>query len=261
MSAGPAKKTRSVSSRDQVLSAIRGALGREGADGQNRPDLMARLDNPVPNRVPDRGRLDGPARIDLFQAEAERVSADVARVAGLDAVPGAIAAYLGENGLPTALKVTPDAAIGDVPWAQQAALSVEFGATDGSDPVGVTGAYLGVAETGTVVLLSGETRPNSLNYLPDTHVVVIRADQIIGAYEEVWAQLRRDGGGLPRIVNWITGPSRSADIEQTLMLGAHGPRNLFIVIVGADDGKGIVMADDGTIVTADEGTRVGDAHG
>ena len=64
--------------------------------------------------------------------------------------------------------------------------------------------------------------------------MVLNAADIAGDYETVWARLRPQGGegNLPRTVNFITGPSRSADIEQTLLLGAHGPRALHIIVVG-----------------------------
>jgi len=99
----------------------------------------------------------------------------------------------------------------------------------------VSHAFGGVAETGTLVLTSGQDNPTSLNFLPDNHIVVIEAKDIAGDYESIWPRLREKfGDGLmPRAVNLITGPSRSADIEQTLILGAHGPRRLHVILVGA----------------------------
>ena len=84
------------------------------------------------------------------------------------------------------------------------------------------------------MLLSGPDNPTTLNFLPDTHIVVVDADDIAGDYETVWQRIRAlyGTGKLPRTVNMITGPSRSADIEQTLILGAHGPRALHILVVG-----------------------------
>ena len=96
-----------------------------------------------------------------------------------------------------------------------------------------TGSFAGVAETGTLVLLSGPESPTTLNFLPDVHIALLFTDRVVGSYEDVWARLRaRDGATvMPRVVNWITGPSRTADIEQTLLLGAHGPRRLHIILV------------------------------
>ena len=104
----------------------------------------------------------------------------------------------------------------------------------GATPWRCSHAFAGVAETGTLVLLSGPDNPTTLNFLPDTHIVMLSADDVAGDYETVWRRLReRYGpGALPRTVNLITGPSRSADIEQTLILGAHGPRALHILVVG-----------------------------
>ena len=86
----------------------------------------------------------------------------------------------------------------------------------------------------TLVLFSGTDNPTTLNFLPDNHIVVIEAKDIVADYETMWAALRaRFGKGvMPRTVNWVTGPSRSADIEQTLLLGAHGPRRLHVIVVG-----------------------------
>src|SRR5690606_23476498 len=119
-------------------------------------------------------------------------------------------------------------------------LSIHHGRSDGDDPVSLTAAFAGVAETGTLMLTSGAAHPTTLNFLPDTHIVVLRADQIVGPYEAAWTRLRarqqaQAGGAMPRTVNFVTGPSRTGDIEQKIQLGAHGPRRLHIVLV---EGRG-----------------------
>ena len=107
------------------------------------------------------------------------------------------------------------------------------GAARPGDPVSLTRAFAGIAETGTLMLTSGPAGPTGLNFLPETHMVVVRAGDIAGSYEDAWDRLRdsRDGEALPRTVNLITGPSRTADIEQTIQLGAHGPRRLHVVLI------------------------------
>ena len=92
-------------------------------------------------------------------------------------------------------------------------------------------AFVGIAETGTLMLPSAPVRPTTLNLLADTAIVVLRTSALVGAYEEAWDKLRAEIGGMPRNVMLVTGPSRSADIEQTLELGAHGPRNLHVVLI------------------------------
>ena len=108
------------------------------------------------------------------------------------------------------------------------------GRSDGQDLVAVSHAFGGVAETGTLAMVSGAENPTTLNFLPDNAIVVVSAKDIDGRLR------RRSGTGcataygkgvMPRTVNWITGPSRSGDIEQTMLLGAHGPRSVHIVIV------------------------------
>src|SRR3546814_19426494 len=100
------------------------------------------------------------------------------------------------------------------------------------------GAFAGIAETGTVMMASGPDAPITLNFLPENHVVVLRASQVTGTYEEAWQRLReaRWRGVMPRAVNLITGPSRTGDIEQTLLLGTHGPRRLHVLLVDARPG-------------------------
>ena len=117
---------------------------------------------------------------------------------------------------------------------RQRTLEVSTGASDGHQLVSVSHAFAGVAETGTLVMASGPDNPTTLNFLPDTHIVVVDAKDIAGDYETVWARVREKFGidALPRAINMITGPSRSADIAQILILGAHGPRRLHVLIVG-----------------------------
>ena len=94
-----------------------------------------------------------------------------------------------------------------------------------------TGFSLYKTNFGTLVLASAAERPTLLAYLPETSVVVLAADWIEASYEEAWESIRAMPGGVPRSVNFITGPSRTADIAQKLELGAHGPRRLLVLIV------------------------------
>lgn len=227
-------------SRAAIMTAIKGALAGarlpESARAAGGATAAERLGTHRANLIPARGKLGQKARIDLFIREAERVNATVARVSGLDGVPREVARYLSKHNLPTTLKVAPGAAEPAIPWTSQSMLTVERGRADGNDAVGVSRAFAGVAETGTLVMLSGPDNPTTINFLPPTHVAVIAAADIAGDYEEVWARVRAAKAGgektfMPRAVNWITGPSRTADIEQMLLLGAHGPQRLHVVIV------------------------------
>lgn len=186
---------------------------------------------PVPGPIPKRGHSMGQARVELFADEAIRVSAQVMRLDKMSDVPTAAKKVLHDAGADR-LKVAANPALEALDWS---GVEVAFGIGHGDDAVGLSLAYAGVAETGTLVLRSGADTPTTLNFLPDVHVVVIHAGDIEANYEDVWAKLRVAGSGnavvMPRTVNWITGPSRTADIEQTILLGAHGPRKLVILLV------------------------------
>ncbi|MDA0306651.1 MAG: lactate utilization protein [Proteobacteria bacterium] len=225
--------------RGEILGAIRTALKRPEAYGAENISVQQRIQAHRANLIPARGRLGTKARVDLFIREAEQVQATVARVSAPAGVPREVARFLAKNNLPMRLKTVLETSGKVIPWSEQTLLSVEEGRADGSEEVCVSQAFAGVAESGTLVMLSGADSPTTLNFLPPTHIVVLGVADIAGDYEEIWDRLRREktteaGRFMPRTVNWITGPSRSADIEQTLLLGAHGPLRLHIVIVDGD---------------------------
>jgi L-lactate dehydrogenase complex protein LldG len=223
-----------MNSRDAVFGKIRHALHITGEEPERRAAVQERITYPKPNLIPARGRLPHAERIDLFCRMAEKVAATVTRVADADAVPEEIADYLRRNNLPAAFRMGADERLAGLPWDRTPQLERLTGASDGRDLVGLSHALAGIAETGTLALASGPDNPNTLNYLPDTHIVVVAAADIVGDVETLWARLRErfGAGALPRTVSLVTGPSRSGDIEQTIILGAHGPRALHVVVVG-----------------------------
>jgi L-lactate dehydrogenase complex protein LldG len=229
-----------MSARDAVLGSIRRALGRGELSSDARDACAARLAARAENLVPARARALPPEeRVALFVKMAEAADATVMRVKSLKAVPGAIADYLSSLNLPPRLVASPDSALDGLPWAEQPLLEVRTGAAADGDQVGVTACFAAVAETGTLMLLSGKTRPTRNNFLPDTHIVILRSGQVVAAYEDGFAKLRAengDGAVMPRALNFITGPSRTADIEQKIELGVHGPRRLHIVLMDDDAG-------------------------
>jgi L-lactate dehydrogenase complex protein LldG len=225
-----------MDARSQILGGIRAALKRGAVEGEAAEPLARRMADHPRNLIPARSALDPAARINLFQRMAELVQTTVTRVAKPEDVPGAVAKYLADANLPAELAMAPDPALDAYPWADHPLLTIRRGKAEDHDPVSVTGAFAGIAETGTLMLISGPDTPTTLNFLPDTHIVVLRADQVVGPYEEAWDRVRAqvpEGGLLPRTVNFITGPSRTGDIEQRIQLGAHGPRRLHIVLVEA----------------------------
>lgn len=217
--------------REQILTTIRRGLKRGPLEGVRRAELDARLAHPPRHLLPARAQPPAAERVARFEQMAEYALATVDRMARLDDAPAAVAAFLARENLPTAVVMAPDAVLAALPWAGQSALQIERRAARDGDQVSVTIAFAGIAETGTLLLRSGPDWPTTLNFLPDTHIVLLPAAQIVGSYEEAWDLLRAAGHAMPRTVNYITGPSRSGDIEQTMQLGAHGPLRLHIVVI------------------------------
>ncbi len=221
--------------RDAIMGGLRRALkrGSEVTDAAARQAVEQRLGAPTRGPLPARAQIPPAAQVDLFEAMAVEQAATVTRIANLEAVPAALADYLKAANLAPKVRLAPSPELQGLPWHDQPLIEIETGRAQGSDQVSLTGVVAGVAETGTLLLASGPEAPTTLNFLPDNHVVVLKASQVVGAYEDGWDQLRETYGrnSLPRTVNFITGPSRTADIEQTIQLGAHGPRRLHVLLV------------------------------
>lgn len=223
-----------VSSRGTVLATIRRGLGVTGNETARRSEVQGRLNAHARGLIPARGQLPSEERIALFRNMVAAAAGTTTRVANAVDVPKEVAALLRTSNLPQAIRRGDDQRMAAMPWVEQKALTVNAGASDGSDLAGLSYAFGAIAESGTLMLLSGPDNPTTLNFLPDTHIVAVSAEDIVGDYESLWTRLReRYGtGAMPRVVNLITGPSRSADIGQTLILGAHGPRRLHVIVVG-----------------------------
>ena len=222
-----------MNAREAIFAGIRRALGVTGAEDTRRFEIESRLAKAPAGVAPQRGQGNAEARVETFKAEAVRVQATLAEVKTLAEVPAEVARFLRDNNCPAALRMGADEPLNEMPWSATS-LEVSRGPSDGHDVNAVSRAFAGIAETGTLALVSGESNPTTLNFLPDNHIVVLRKEDVVANYEDVFSKLRAvyGKGGAPRTLNFITGPSRSADIEQTLLLGAHGPRRLHIVIAG-----------------------------
>lgn len=171
-----------------------------------------------------------------FRQMAERMSSTVDEVARIADAPAAVARYLAAQGLAPRAVVWPQLA--HLPWS---AAGVEAEArrpkrdeSQGADLVGITGCFCALAETGTLVLTSSGETPASTHLLPETHVAIVPASRIVAGMEDAFALMRSERGGvanmMPRAINMVSGPSRTGDIEQTIVLGAHGPYRVHIVI-------------------------------
>ena len=226
--------------RERILGRIRRHLGRTAPlDEAEAAVLKARLDAHAPHLIPARAQVGHAEQIALFMAKAEALGATVARLSATDRVPAAVRDYLAAHNLPMQIKMSPDPALDTLPFDQTPMIEITRGAAALADNVSLTPVFTAIAETGTLCLVSGPETPSTLNFLPENHIALVRSSQIIGTLEESWARIRDKfgAGRLPRTVNLVSGPSRTGDIEQMLIMGAHGPRRLHILIV--DDGEEI----------------------
>ncbi|RKP52027.1 LutC/YkgG family protein [Trinickia fusca] len=214
--------------RRNILARIRAASGRpaepEAAEREAVADYLAR--HPAGPRPPMPS--EPAALVARFIDAAGRMASTVEEVATLADAPAAAARYLAANGLAARAVVWSE--LEALPWAQ-AGLAVDARKPQGTDLVGITGCFCATAETGSLVLLSGPQSEVSAGLLPETHIAIVRASRIVSGHEEAYALMRAERGELPRAVNFISGPSRTGDIEQTIVLGAHGPYRVHVIVV------------------------------
>ena len=203
--------------RDQVLASIRQSLGRTVPD--------ARTLVPLAGTGP-RPSFDGDP-VERFVAKMLEKSATLVRIASLADVGPAVARFVASVGAGRSLCVSN--ALAAIAWPAE--LEIEHRAAVRADETSVTPCFAAVAESGGIVTLSGPDTPSTLNFVPDNHIVVVHASQVVRHFEDIWTQWRASGRPMPRTVNIISGPSRTADIEQTIQLGAHGPRRLHLLLV------------------------------
>ena len=214
-----------MSARENILQRIRAANGRTGALSMaEREVALSRL------RAHPRGPLPNMSweLLPRFRERCIAMMSSVAEVASLAEVPQAVAKYLTGNKLPLSGVCWTEFA--DLDWAG-AGLQIAARPANGDDKVGITGTYCALAENGTLMLLSGQDNHATTSLLPDNHVAIVPASRIVRAMEDGWDLLRKEHDSLPRQVNFVSGPSRTADIEMTMVLGVHGPFRVHVVIV------------------------------
>ena len=215
-----------MSSRDNILARIRARQGKPAAPTAAEHEAMRSHIQSQSGSPRPRMEWDPVAR---FRECAVGLASTVDEVETLDAVPAAVARYLKANSLPRAAVCWQELMALD--WSG-AGIRVEARAARDTDLVGITGAFCAIAETGTLMTMSGRDTPSTVSLLPETHIAVVRKSRIGRGMEEAWPLMRDELGEPPRAVNFISGPSRTADIEQTVTLGAHGPYRVHIVLAG-----------------------------
>lgn len=219
-------------SRDAILARIRKSLHASAGDSRMAA-AGQRIAAPVRNLIPKRADKEHSELVRQFVGYLQGQTATVFQLASMAQVPSAVAGYLRAANLPPRLRLGGDAQLARIDWASEPALVIDRGAAAADDAVGMSMAMAGVSETGTLMLVSGADNPVTLAFLPETHIIVVPENRIVGSYEDGFDLVRsRFGGGvMPRTLNLISGPSRTADIGGKIVIGAHGPRRLCVAVV------------------------------
>ncbi|MFQ5347276.1 MAG: lactate utilization protein C [Rhodothalassiaceae bacterium] len=212
-----------------VLERIRRALGVTGAEADRRKAVAERLARHPPGPRPAIAEADAATLLSEFRERIEARAATVEQVPTRGAAVAAVQSFLAQHGLAPAAVLSR--ALEDLDWAT---LRVEARPPRPDDRVGIASADLAIAETGSLVFFARPESPITLAFVPGTHIVLLPESRIIGPLEGLWDYQRAHFSELPpRAVTLVSGPSRTADIEQTIELGAHGPKRLHVILIGS----------------------------
>ena len=214
-----------MSARANILARIRTGQGKAVTARAAERETVAQHIAAHPQSPRPQVDADVEAR---FRDRALSLATTIDEVKTVADIPAAVARYLRDLNLAPAAVCWPEFSALD--WRAHG-LQIESRAACGDDLVGITGTFCAIAETGTLMMLSGPQTPPVASLLPETHIAVITRSRIVTGMEDAWALLRQERGGMPRAVNFISGPSRTADIEQTVTLGAHGPYRVHVLLV------------------------------
>lgn len=217
--------------RNQLLGDIRAALGRGPVDLEQARLARAQM---WEEQGPARPHWEERAE-ERFVSQMEKASGSVARVSDTERIPQAVQEYMARHGLAEYACLADHPRLARLEWPFR--VDTFTSTTSAQADLGVAVAAAAVAETGSLVMLSGARSPVSLNFLPERLVAVVESERIVPNMEALWASLHEKDGFPPRVVNMITGPSRTADVEQRLQIGAHGPKALHVILVNNGGGR------------------------
>lgn len=170
--------------------------------------------------------------VNEFKVRLENQSTKVYLVESKTKIPEILAGILPQYSHSQILYAGKDQKINTLDW-QEEGIELNEGTPSENGAVSISHSFAGAAETGTLFFTSGPENPARNNYLSTTHIALIHEDTIVQTYEEAFAIQSSMQADLPRSLMMISGPSRTADIEQTLILGAHGPTELIVIIYRA----------------------------
>ena len=220
-------------SRAEIFAKVRAALSPE-TDAERAGAVVNRISNPPLENLPARARVTGEIAIANFTAHLSAQGVTMVRVTAREAIPQAVAQILNSLHPGSPLVTGTDPWLQGLPWKSAPQLKLESWQPGRVPVIALSRAAAGIAETGTLVLASGPDNPATLNYLPESHIVVIEAESIGGSMEEAFSRVRGNANlnAMPRTLALVSGASRTADVGGKLVRGAHGPKNLAVIVVG-----------------------------
>jgi len=198
---------------------------REGILSDIRARRVRSAPRPSPYRLPDLPK----ESVAQFTDRARAAGADVRQIANPDEIPAAIANALRERNLSAVVHLPPDTKAEALRWDSVPGITLCHDAP-GPDDAALSFVPYAIGETGTLAFASSAERPASWHFRPGLEIAVVYASAILPHLEEVLSAVKASGT-TPHTVNLVTGPSRTGDIEQTLELGAHGPKALVVLVV------------------------------
>ncbi len=222
-------------SREIVLSRVRTALkGPQNGDGPgDHAAATQRISSRNRNTIPRRASGTRSDVIAAFKTRMRRQQATVKTVAKPESVPAIVADLIKTTTLAPEVRMGSDSVLKSMPWHTVSGLTCRSGPAGPSEQATISRAIAGIAETGTLVLASGPENPVTLTFLPEVHIIVIREEDIVAGLEDAFDRVRAryEADHLPRTINLVSAPSRTGDIGGQLVMGAHGPRQLAILVL------------------------------
>ena len=215
-----------MSARDNILARIRSQTGKPGVTSESelasvRSHIARHERGPVPSIA-----MHDPVR--HFIKECARLNTTLAEVANVAEVPREVARYIAAEALLPRCVGWQELSVLD--W-QAAGIRFDNRPATGDDLIGVTGCYCAIGETGTLLLLGAPATPKTTALLPETHICIVKKSRMVPTMEDAFSLMRGEIGEPPRATFFVSGPSRTADIEQTIVIGAHGPYRVHVVLI------------------------------
>jgi L-lactate dehydrogenase complex protein LldG len=216
----------SSQSRERILAKIRSQQNRTGDTPQT--EVSAVHEHIAKHESGPLPKMDWPDDAERFLEQCERLQTSHATLADISKLPAEIMRYMQDKNVGTALIGWDEFSLLD--W-NGASLNFQARTAKDLDTVGLTSCFCAIAETGTLLLLSSASTPKTVALLPETHICTVRKERIVKTMEDAFALMRKEIGQPPRSMFFVSGPSRTADIEQTIVIGAHGPYRVHVVVI------------------------------